>query len=159
LDAAYTLARWIVQRDQDAQDIVQDAYVRASKGFEGFHGVNAQAPPKGNLRSPGPGGTKWIVRNPDALPYGMAGAELNRQHELCTFQVLVERFGLRDRVVQRLAEIVHDADLEDDAFHTIEGFGIDQVLKGWAKLGLSDEEILRRGFDCFNGLQARFKRA
>jgi hypothetical protein len=96
---------------------------------------------------------------PDALPYGMAGAELGRRHDLCTFQTLVERFGLRDRVVQRLAEIVHDADLEDDAFHTVEGVGINQVLKGWAKLGLSDEEILRRGFDCFDGLQAQSKRA
>jgi hypothetical protein len=121
-------------------------------------------------------GSAWLIRNfidagarfvfaaraelyPDALPYGMAGAALSRQHDLCTFQTLVERFGLRDRVVQRLAEIVHDADLDDDAFHTIEGFGIDQVLKGWAKLGLSDEEILRRGFECFDGLQAHFKRA
>ena len=43
LDAAYTLARWIVQRDQDAQDVVQEAYIRALKGFEGFHGVNARA--------------------------------------------------------------------------------------------------------------------
>jgi RNA polymerase sigma-70 factor, ECF subfamily len=43
LDAAYTLARWIVQRDQDAQDVVQEAYIRALKGFAGFHGVNARA--------------------------------------------------------------------------------------------------------------------
>lgn len=43
LGAAYTLARWIVQRDQDAQDVVQEAYIRALKGFEGFHGVNARA--------------------------------------------------------------------------------------------------------------------
>jgi RNA polymerase sigma factor (sigma-70 family) len=42
LDAAYTRARWIVQRDQDAQDVVQEAYVRALKGFGGFHGVNAR---------------------------------------------------------------------------------------------------------------------
>lgn len=42
LDAAYNLARWIVRSDQDAQDIVQEAYVRALKGFQGFHGVNAR---------------------------------------------------------------------------------------------------------------------
>jgi DNA-directed RNA polymerase specialized sigma24 family protein len=33
LDAAYSLARWIVGRDQDAQDVVQEAYARAVKGF------------------------------------------------------------------------------------------------------------------------------
>ncbi|HET9378064.1 MAG TPA: sigma-70 family RNA polymerase sigma factor [Chthoniobacterales bacterium] len=40
LDAAYSLARWIVGRDQDAQDIVQEAYARALKGFSGFRGDN-----------------------------------------------------------------------------------------------------------------------
>jgi RNA polymerase sigma-70 factor, ECF subfamily len=43
LDAAYTLARWIVGRDQDAQDVVQEAYARALKGFSGFRGDNPRA--------------------------------------------------------------------------------------------------------------------
>jgi RNA polymerase sigma-70 factor (ECF subfamily) len=43
LDAAYNLARWIVESDQDAQDVVQEAYVRALKGFKGFRGPNARA--------------------------------------------------------------------------------------------------------------------
>jgi RNA polymerase sigma factor (sigma-70 family) len=43
LDAAYNLARWIVQHDQDAQDIVQEAYLRAFKGYRGFRGGNGRA--------------------------------------------------------------------------------------------------------------------
>jgi RNA polymerase sigma-70 factor (ECF subfamily) len=43
LDAAYNLARWIVQHDQDAQDVVQEAYIRAFKGFRGFRGGNGRA--------------------------------------------------------------------------------------------------------------------
>jgi RNA polymerase sigma-70 factor, ECF subfamily len=43
LDAAYNLARWIVQHDQNAQDVVQDAYLRAFKGFRRFRGGNARA--------------------------------------------------------------------------------------------------------------------
>jgi RNA polymerase sigma-70 factor (ECF subfamily) len=43
LDAAYNLARWIVQHDQDAQDIVQEAYLRAFKGYHGFRGGNGRA--------------------------------------------------------------------------------------------------------------------
>jgi RNA polymerase sigma factor (sigma-70 family) len=43
LDAAYNLARWIVQHDQDARDIVQDSYVRAFKGFRHYKDVNSRA--------------------------------------------------------------------------------------------------------------------
>jgi RNA polymerase sigma factor (sigma-70 family) len=43
LDAAYYVARKIVRRDQDAQDVVQDAYIRALKGFKGFRGDNARS--------------------------------------------------------------------------------------------------------------------
>src|SRR5580704_8163037 len=43
LDAAYNLACWIVEKDQDAQDVVQEAYARAFKSFAGFRGVNPRA--------------------------------------------------------------------------------------------------------------------
>ncbi len=43
LDAAYTLARWLTGSDADAQDIVQDAYLRAFKYFDGFAGGDARA--------------------------------------------------------------------------------------------------------------------
>jgi RNA polymerase sigma-70 factor, ECF subfamily len=43
LDAAFNLARWIIQHDQDAEDIVQDAYLRAFKGFPHFRGKNSRA--------------------------------------------------------------------------------------------------------------------
>ena len=43
LDAAYRLARLLVKRDEDAQDIVQDSYIKALKAFEGFRGGNARA--------------------------------------------------------------------------------------------------------------------
>lgn len=57
-----------------------------------------------------------------------------------------------------LAEMIHDADIEDDEFHRLEGFGMERIFKGWAKEGRSDDEILRMGFDCFNGLYAQFKK-
>jgi RNA polymerase sigma factor (sigma-70 family) len=43
LDAAYNLARWITRNEHDAQDVVQEAYLRALRFFGGFHGSNARA--------------------------------------------------------------------------------------------------------------------
>ena len=43
LNAAYNLARWLTRSDQDAQDVVQEAYLRAFKFFDGFHGEDARA--------------------------------------------------------------------------------------------------------------------
>jgi RNA polymerase sigma factor (sigma-70 family) len=43
LDGAYNLARWIVQRDQDAQAVVQEAYIQAQKEFVEFRGADARA--------------------------------------------------------------------------------------------------------------------
>src|SRR5947208_2622713 len=42
LDAAHNLARWLLRNEQDAQDVVQEAYLRAFKSFAGFHGGNGR---------------------------------------------------------------------------------------------------------------------
>jgi RNA polymerase sigma-70 factor (ECF subfamily) len=42
LDAAHNLARWLLRNEQDAQDVVQEAYLRAFKSFGGFHGSNGR---------------------------------------------------------------------------------------------------------------------
>ena len=42
LDAAYNLARWLVRNDADAQDIVQEAFLRAFKSFSGFRGTSGR---------------------------------------------------------------------------------------------------------------------
>lgn len=43
MNAAYNLARWLVGNDLDAQDIVQDAYLRAFKYFGGFRGGDSRS--------------------------------------------------------------------------------------------------------------------
>lgn len=43
LDAAYNLARWLTRNEHDAQDVVQEAMLRAFMYFEGFRGADAKA--------------------------------------------------------------------------------------------------------------------
>ena len=43
LDAVYNLARWLTRNDDDAQDVAQEAYLRAFKFFDGFHGGDGRA--------------------------------------------------------------------------------------------------------------------
>jgi hypothetical protein len=120
-------------------------------------------------------GSAWLIRKfidpsakfvfgnapaefPKAIPYDMFEVEFSHHGDYCTFETLIQRFSIRDRAVLRLAELIHDADVEDDKFHRVEGFGIEQIFKGWAKQGLSDQEILAKGFECFEALYAQFKR-
>jgi RNA polymerase sigma-70 factor (ECF subfamily) len=43
LDAAYNLARWLVRNEADAEDVVQEAYLRAISHFAGFRGGGGRA--------------------------------------------------------------------------------------------------------------------
>jgi len=43
LDAAYNLARWLLRDEHDAQDVVQEACVRACRFISGYHGGNPRS--------------------------------------------------------------------------------------------------------------------
>jgi hypothetical protein len=51
-----------------------------------------------------------------------------------------------------MGQIVHDADLFDEKFGREEGFGVDEVMKGWAQQNLRDKELLQRGMQLAEGL-------
>jgi hypothetical protein len=89
---------------------------------------------------------------PDAIPFDMLDAEFSHHGNYCTFETLIRRFSISDKSLVKIGEMIHDADLDDARFQRVEAVGIDRVLKGWAKEGLSDQEILRRGFECFDAL-------
>ena len=91
---------------------------------------------------------------PGAIPFDMLDAEFSHHGNYCTFETLTRRFAISDKSLVKIGEMIHDADLDDARFQRVEAVGIDRVLKGWAKEGLSDKEILRRGFECFDALYA-----
>lgn len=114
----------------------------------------------------------WLIRNfidahakfifdddpanhPDAVPFDMFQSKgFGHRGNDCTFETLCKEFSIRDRRVRTIAQIIHDADLDDEKFGRSEGLGLDRTLIGWAKNGVSDEELLHRGMELIDGLYA-----
>jgi hypothetical protein len=92
------------------------------------------------------------------MPFDYAQGEFSHHGEDCTFETLLARFALADKALRKIGEMVHDADLEDEKFQRPECIGLDRILKGWAKRGMPDDEILLRGGNCFDGLYAFLRR-
>jgi hypothetical protein len=87
-----------------------------------------------------------------AVPFDMFHGGFGHRGDSCTFETLQKDFRIRDRRVKVISEIIHDADLADDKFGRKEGYGIDEVLKGWARQGISDQDLLQRGMQLIEGL-------
>ncbi len=88
----------------------------------------------------------------ETVRYDMFHDGFGHRGEDCTFETLQKIFRIRDNKVAVIGEIIHDADLLDEKFGRKEGFGIDRVLNGWAKQGIPDSELLRRGIQLIEGL-------
>jgi hypothetical protein len=88
----------------------------------------------------------------NAVPYDMYEGGFGHRGEDCTFETLLKAFRLRDKRAGVMGQIVHDADLFDEKFGRKEGFGIDEIMKGWARQGLDDQELLARGMQLAEGL-------
>jgi hypothetical protein len=88
-----------------------------------------------------------------AVPFDMFQAGgFGHEGDRCTFETLCVSFGITDKKVQLIAQAIHDADLEDSKFGRVEGNTMNQILQGWAKQGISDDELLRRGMDLIEGM-------
>ena len=94
----------------------------------------------------------------DAVPFDMfREGGFGHRGEDCTFETLEKEFRIRDRRVGVIGQMIHDADLVDDRFGRKEGYGVDEILKGWARQGLPDSELLERGTQLVEGLYHSLK--
>jgi len=94
----------------------------------------------------------------DATPFDMRGVELSHHHGDCTFETILRRYELSDPVLWRIAEIVHEADLDDGRYDAPEAPGIDAVLRGLSMTG-RDEHTLAVGEAIFVGLYEFYRRS
>ena len=83
-----------------------------------------------------------------------SAAEYTHVGEDCTFQTLLKRFGLDDRALAAIGEIVHDIDCKDEKYSRPETAGVLSLLRGIAGRYDDDEARMGRGFPVFDDLYA-----
>jgi hypothetical protein len=91
------------------------------------------------------------------IPFDVLGADFGHHGEDCTYETLAKRFGIKDRRVKVIAEIVHEADLHDGKFSRAEAVGVDLAVRALAAHVSEDHELLERGMALFDGLYAVLK--
>src|SRR5579862_3583126 len=92
------------------------------------------------------------------LRFDMFEAEFTHAGDSCTFEVLVQHFGLEDHALRLIAEIVHDIDLKDAKFDREETAGIDRLIAGIAMAHKDDDERLANAVPIFDGLYEYYRR-
>ncbi|HMF64789.1 MAG TPA: chromate resistance protein ChrB domain-containing protein [Edaphobacter sp.] len=93
------------------------------------------------------------ARHPKAVPFDMYQSNgFGHEGENCTFETLCIHFGITDKKTRLIGQAIHDADLDEEKFGRTEGITINQILKGWTKQGIPDDELLHRGMDLIEGL-------
>jgi hypothetical protein len=93
----------------------------------------------------------------DATPFDMRGVELGHQGGDCSFETILRRHELTDPVLWRIAEAVHEADLDDERFDAPEAPGLDILLRGLSMTG-DDEQTLAVSGRLFDGLYEYHRR-
>jgi hypothetical protein len=87
--------------------------------------------------------------SPGEVAFDLQGGEFTHHGELCTFEVLVRSFGIKDKAVRKISEIVHDLDLKDDKYGNSATSGIEEVLIGIRKTTKDDAAMLDKGMSVF----------
>ena len=94
----------------------------------------------------------------DGVPFDMRGVEFGHHGTDCTFETLLRRHEVADPVLWRIAEIIHEADLDDELYDAPEAPGLDTVLRGLSMVA-DDPTILELTGPLFDGLYEFFRRA
>ena len=95
---------------------------------------------------------------PEAIPFDMRGADLSHHDGDCTFETILRRRELADPVLWRIAQLVHEADLDDARYDAPEAPGLDTIVRGLSLTG-TDEETLAVSGPIFDGLYEFYRRS
>ena len=95
-----------------------------------------------------------VAEREGARSYDAPGAEFTHRDGLCSFEVLVEEFGIDDPGVRLLARIVHGADIAGDRDATPQSRGLLAIAEGFHLLELDDHRQLELSLPVYDALYA-----
>jgi hypothetical protein len=90
----------------------------------------------------------------NSIAFDVYGGEFTHVGDLCTFEVLIKSFALKNKVLERIAAIVHQLDIKDEKYKTPEAAGLEEILTGIRKTEQHDSDALERGMQVFEMLYA-----
>jgi len=95
-----------------------------------------------------------VVKETGAIPYDVPNVELGHKDGKCSFESIVEKYGLTDPALLRLAKIIHAADIESE-LHTDEiAAGLEAIATGFSVRFPDDLENLERQLEVYDALYA-----
>ena len=97
---------------------------------------------------------QWVVEETGAIPFDAPGVDLGHRDGKCSFETIVEHYGLTDGALLRLAKIVHSADVEADLDLDPIARGLEAIAVGYNLRFPDDQENLALQFDVYDALYA-----
>lgn len=88
------------------------------------------------------------------VSFDVRNGEFTHVGDLCTFEVLLKAFDLKDKKLKKIAEVVHDLDMKDDKYSSAEAKGLENILSGIRNSSNNDSETLEKGMAIFAMLYA-----
>lgn len=95
-----------------------------------------------------------VVEETEAIAFDAPGVELGHHDNKCSFETIIEHYGLTDKALLRLARIVHGADVEADRDRDPIARGLEAIAVGYSLRFPDDLENLERQFDVYDALYA-----
>jgi hypothetical protein len=94
----------------------------------------------------------------DAIPFDAPGVKLTHRGELCTFDVLIADYGLKDPALLRMAKIVNAADTDNLDADPLAA-GLEAIAVGYSIRYPDDHENLFRQFEVYDAVYAWCRQA
>ncbi|MBI3177007.1 MAG: chromate resistance protein [Chloroflexi bacterium] len=95
-----------------------------------------------------------VAAETGAIPFDAPGVELGHADGRCSFESIIVKYDLKDPGLQRLAKIVHAADVEADLDTDPIARGLEAIASGYSLRFPDDEENLARQFEVYDALYA-----